>query len=168
MQKAADCRFLLSYILKKMTRPQEKYEKYIRDAFDVGVILKGINGILETIGGFFLLFLSTAHLTTIANFFMLSRALQGLIGPSKFLGALYLITHGIVKIVLVVSLLRNRLWAYPAAILVFTLFAFYQLYYLLQGYSFWLVALTILDVIVIFLTWHEWKYRVAHHEFPCP
>ena len=86
-------------------------------------------------------------------------------GPSKLFGALYLVTHGVIKIVLVVNLLRNRLWAYPAAIVVFILFGLYQTYYLLLGYSFWLLALTILDVIIIVLTWHEYRYRLRHHSF---
>lgn len=83
----------------------------------------------------------------------------------QYMSALYLVTHGIVKIALVAGLLRNRIWAYPAAIAVFTLFGLYQIFYLFQAYSFWLLALTVLDAIVIALTWHEWKYRRKHHEF---
>ena len=45
-------------------------EKHTRDFFDASVIMKGINGILETVGGFVLLFLSTARLDAITNFFL--------------------------------------------------------------------------------------------------
>lgn len=116
-------------------------KKYIHKAFTVGVAVKGVDGVLETVTGSALLFLNPAHANAV------------------FLLASYLLTHGIVKIVLVAGLLRNRLWAYPAAIAVFTLFGLYQIYYLLQAYSVWLLALTLLDAAVILLTWHEWEYR---------
>jgi len=138
-------------------------EKYLREAFDIGVILKGVNGVLETVGGFALLFLNPAYVGAVLNFFA-NQEFISLTARAQFFGALYLITHGVVKIVLVAGLLRNRLWAYPAAIAVFTLFGLYQAYYLLQEYSLWLLALTVLDVIVILLTWHEWNYRSKHHE----
>ncbi len=138
-------------------------EKYLREAFDLGVILKGLNGVLETVGGLALLFTSPAHVAVILNFFS-GKEFFSLAASAQYFSALYLLTHGIVKIVLVVELLRNRLWAYPAAIAVFALFGLYQLYYLLQVYSFWLLALTVLDAIVIALTWHEWNYRVKHRQ----
>jgi len=48
------------------------------------------------------------------------------------------------------------LWAYPVAIGVFATFSVYQMYrYVIQP-SGWLIALTVLDVIVILLTWAEW------------
>lgn len=148
-------------------------EKYFRRAFDAGVILKGIDGVLETVGSFVLFFASPAQLTALVSFFTaqeliedpkdaianaLSHFFQNFTGPTKYFGALYLLTHGIVKIVLVAGLLRNRLWAYPAAIAVFTFFAVYQLYYLTVQYSIGLTALTVLDVVVILLTWHEYRY----------
>lgn len=155
-------------------------EKYVRDVFDVSIILKGIEAILETVSGFILFFVSTTQLNAVVNFFTqaelvedphdaianyLTHTFQSLAGPTKFFGAMYLIAHGIVKVGLVAGLLRNRLWAYPAAIVIFVLFGLYQLYYLLQGYSFWLTALTVLDAIVIALTWHEYRYRKAHGLF---
>ena len=134
-------------------------EKYLREAFDVGVILKGIDGILETVGGTALFFLSTSQVSAVLYFFTRSD-FAAFVASAKYFAALYLLTHGVVKIVLVVELLRNRRWAYPAAITVFTLFGLYQIYYLIaQEYSWWLLALTVLDAAVIWLTWHEWRYR---------
>ena len=42
--------------------------------------------------------------------------------------AFYLLSHGIIKRVLVIGLLRERLWAYPASFAVFGAFIAYQLY----------------------------------------
>lgn len=155
-------------------------EKYLRDFFDASVILKGVDSIIEIVGGFVLLFVSTARLDAVANFFLqaelvedphdaianfLNNTFHTLAGPEKIFGAIYLLVHGAIKIVLVTELLRNRYWAYPAAIIIFIIFGIYQTYYLFISYSFWLLALTVLDVIVIILTWHEYRYRLRHHSF---
>ena len=53
---------------------------------------------------------------------------NGLTGDAVLFGAIYLLIHGLVKIVLVVALLLNKLWAYPWMIAVLLLFIGYQLY----------------------------------------
>ena len=70
----------------------------------------------------------------------------------------FLIVHGIVKLALVGGLATNRLWSYPAAILVFAGFTIYQLYQLSQQYSFFLEIVTILDGIVILLVIAEYMH----------
>jgi hypothetical protein len=49
-------------------------------------------------------------------------------GRVLLFGAVYLSAHGIVKIVLVIALLLNKLWAYPWMIVVLVLFIGYQSY----------------------------------------
>ena len=71
--------------------------------------------------------------------------------------AIYLLSHGVVKAVLVVGLLRGRLWAFPWAIGVFAAFAIFQIYRYFVQPSGWLIALTVLDVFVIALSWAEWQ-----------
>jgi uncharacterized membrane protein len=152
-------------------------EKRIREIFYLGVILKGIDGVIETIAGFALLFIGHAQLGAIVTFFTreelledphdtianyLTHGFQTFSGASQRFGALYLLVHGVVKMALVVGLLRNRLWAYPAAIAVFTALGLYQTYYVVVDRSLLLTVLTILDVIIIFLTWHEYRYRKQH------
>jgi len=67
------------------------------------------------------------------------------------------LSHGVIKAVLVYALLKDKLWAFPWAIGVFTAFGIYQIYRYVVQPSGWLIALTILDVIVIALTWLEWQ-----------
>ena len=62
-----------------------------------------------------------------------------------------------IKVFLVVSLFLGRLWAYPTAIAIFALFIVYQMYRYYLDPSLAMVALTILDVIVIVLTWFEYR-----------
>jgi uncharacterized membrane protein len=59
--------------------------------------------------------------------------------------------------VLVASLFRERLWAYPAAIIAFTLFIVYQMYRYVLEPSAAMLGLSVLDVIVIALTWLEYR-----------
>ncbi len=61
------------------------------------------------------------------------------------------------------ALLRGKLWAYPWAIGVFAAFGVYQIYRYFISQSGWLIALTVLDAIVILLTWFEWR-RVRNNK----
>ena len=85
--------------------------------------------------------------------------LYPLLSHTHSFAAVYLLTHGLIKLFLAVGLLREKLWAYPAAIAVFVLFVIYQLYRFVFSHSSFLMLLTIFDIAVIYLTWHE--YRVV-------
>ncbi len=145
-------------------------EKNIRKAFKVSLFLKGFSSIVEIIGG--ILFLFTGSVTSIVSFLIHSELVED---PTDFIankiqhflpyfsahaqlfGALYLLSHGIIKIFLVVNLLRGKLWAYPATITVLSIFIIYQIYRLIYSYSLTLILLTIFDILIIGLTWHEYK-----------
>jgi hypothetical protein len=43
----------------------------------------------------------------------LLRTAHGLTGPAVLFGTVYLLAHGLVKVILVTALLKNQLWAYP-------------------------------------------------------
>jgi uncharacterized membrane protein len=149
-----------------------RYNRVIHTTFRVGVIAKGIDGFLEIIGGVLLLllrpetigeliFLLTEHeLSTdprdiIANYLL--RSAGHLSGTAKLFGSLYLLSHGIIKILLVISLLNRKLWAYPAAIIFFIVFIVYQLYRYSFGHSPWLIVLSAFDAAVVALTWEEYR-----------
>lgn len=151
---------------------ESKKDKLLDLFFKVGVIIKGIDGFFEIIGGFIFIFVSsqsinriilwlTQHELTedpgdlIANWSV--QWAQGLSVNAKIFGAIYLFTHGIIKIVLVLSLLRQKLWAYPTAIIIFFVFILYQIYRYFYSPSLGLIALTVLDAIVIILTWREYR-----------
>jgi len=141
-------------------------------AFEVGVILKGLNGLLELVGGALLLAfppsaiekfivgltsneLSRDPHDVIATH--LRQAAHSLSANDQLFAAIYLLSHGVIKAVLVYALIRDKLWAFPIAIGVFTAFGVYQMYRYFISASGWLIALTVLDVIVILLTWFEWR-----------
>ena len=68
---------------------------------------------------------------------------DGLTGSAVLFGAVYLLLHGAVKVVLVIALLLNKLWAYPCMIVVLLIFIGYQLYRIALQPSVGLVALTV-------------------------
>ncbi|MCU6481236.1 putative membrane protein [Arthrobacter silviterrae] len=139
--------------------------------FAIGIILKGLDGVLELVGGAFLLFVAPAQINQLAilvtqpeltddpNDFIANHILQGASGLTNhvvFFTALYLLAHGVVKVVLVTALLLDKLWAYPWMIGVLVIFILYQFYQLSVTPSLGLVALTVFDILIVVLTWHEY------------
>jgi uncharacterized membrane protein len=92
----------------------------------------------------------------VANYLLHSA--QHLSVGAKTFAAIYLLAHGVIKLWLVIGLLRERLWYYPIAIAVFVGFIAYQVYRYALHHSALLLVITALDVVVIALTWHEWRY----------
>lgn len=66
------------------------------------------------------------------------------------------------KLALVAGLLLRKLWAYPSTIVVLGLFILYQLYRYTQTGGVGLLLLTLLDGVVVALTWHEYKLMRRH------
>jgi uncharacterized membrane protein len=144
--------------------------------FEVGIILKGLDGALEVIGGFLLLVLSPATIdrvtTTLTQHELsedpndllathLLKTAHGLTGSAVLFGAVYLLAHGLVKVVLVAALLKNQLWAYPWMVAFLGLFIVYQLYRLSLKPSDGLTALTIFDAVIAWLTYREYRKQLA-------
>ena len=126
-------------------------------AFEIGVILKGLNGLLELIGGSLLLvFPPSAIREFIVHLSHNPGIAQHISLQDERFAAMYLLAHGVVKGVLVYALLRESLWAFPLAIGVFAAFGVYQIYRYVVEPSTWLIALTVLDVAVILLALAEW------------
>jgi uncharacterized membrane protein len=125
-------------------------------AFEIGLILKGLNGLLELIGGTLLLLFPPSVIQRLVVDLTHNELSRVSVGAKAF-AAIYLLSHGVSKAVLVYALLKDKLWAFPSAIGVFSAFGIYQIYRYFVEPSGWLIALTVLDVIVILLTWLEWQ-----------
>lgn len=69
--------------------------------------------------------------------------------------AVYLVLHGVAKLVLAVAILRGKLWACQWMIGVLLAFITYQVYQAVVAQGTALVSLTIIDMLIVFLTWHE-------------
>jgi|HubBroStandDraft_4_1064222.scaffolds.fasta_scaffold351000_1 uncharacterized membrane protein len=84
------------------------------------------------------------------------RAFQQFAAGGKHFASLYLLSHGLVKIVLIVALFRNKLWAYPTMIVTLSAFVFYQSYRFVLTHSLFMIFLTLFDIVVIAMTWLEY------------
>jgi len=144
----------------------------VQIAFDIGIFFKGLDGVLEIVGGLLLFVVSPETITGIVTILtqhelsvdphdivatQLVRLAHDLSTSTQVFAAVYLLSHGVIKVVLVASLFRQQLWAYPAAIVVFVLFIAYQLYRYALAPSTTMIVLSVLDVIVIVLTWLEYR-----------
>jgi uncharacterized membrane protein len=152
-------------------------EKRIHQVFVMSVLLKGLHALFEIAAGLALYFTSTAaivgsisrwstraiaeekhdwiasHLLRFAETFSVQQ--------HDFF-SFYLLSHGIVKIVLVYGLLKEKLWAYPASFVVFGAFIAYQLYRFSFTHEIALIALSIFDLFVILLAVHEYRLLRKH------
>ena len=153
--------------------------------FKIGLVLKGLDGVLEVAGGILLLFLSPQaieHLVRVLTAHELSEDPHDLVaryllhtashlnhGTALF-GAIYLLSHGAAKIVLVALVLRDKLWAYPWLIGLLLAFIAYQLYQITAvHFSAGLTALTVFDAFLVWLTWREYRAkRAMRHQAAAP
>ena len=156
-------------------------QKSITRFFRISIVLKGLHALFEILGG---TLLYVIHPDTIQKFVSrltqnelledrrdliastLQRAAEHLSIGAKTFAAFYLLSHGVIKLLLVIELLRNRLWAYPASLAMFGVFIVYQLYRYSHTHSIVLIILTVFDLLVMWLIWRE--YRIVRRQNQAP
>jgi uncharacterized membrane protein len=156
-----------------MNWPQSPLKKLQQGTFRVGITLKALDGLLESLAGGVLLVKPTAlrnlslTLWTFGHFrhphHVGGRFVEQLGTTDPIFASLYLLSHGFVKVVLAIALWMNRMWAYPAAICVFGAFVVYQIIRLQHVYSIGLLLLTISDLVIIWLTALEYRDQKRLH-----
>ncbi|WP_407358234.1 DUF2127 domain-containing protein [Microbacterium sp. LTA6] len=158
--------------------PESPDHTLLDRVFDVSITLKGIVGIAELVGGFALFFVNpemirqslgwlTAHLlvghdhSPIAMWF--DHLADNLGTDATIFAAVYLILHGVIKVVLVWALLKQQLWAYPWMIVALVVFIIYQVYEILVHFTWAMVVLTLFDLFIVALTLREWQLHRESH-----
>jgi uncharacterized membrane protein len=152
-------------------------EKRIHQIFVASVLFKGAHALVEIVGGVALYMISTDKIVAVINRFSRDQLVDD---PHDWVGtqlldfartfsvaqhnfyAFYLLSHGLIKSVLVIGLLREKLWAYPASFAVFSAFIAYQLYRYSFTHDIGLILLSIFDAFVIYLAWHEYRLLKRH------
>jgi len=153
-------------------------ERSIHQVFELGVLLKGAHAVIECIGGLALALIAPGTIAALVNTWtqdeliedpndriashLLAWAQDFSVATQHFY-AFYLLSHGVVKVLLVVGLLRGKLWSYPASLVALIVFIAYQLYRFSYTHSAGLIALTLFDLVMIWLIWHEWRVVRLHH-----
>ena len=152
-------------------------EKRIHQIFVASVAFKGIHALIEIVSGIALYFVSTETIVAAINRWSYDELLEEKhdwvanhlldfartfsVAEHNFY-AFYLLSHGLIKAVLVIGLLREKLWAYPASFAVFGAFIAYQLYRYSFIHDFGLILLSIFDAFIIFLAVHEYRLLRKH------
>ena len=148
-------------------------EKQIHLFFKIGVWSKVIDGTLEMIAGFALLFASPESLRNLVGWltqgelqedptdFVATHLVEfchQLSISTKHFASAYLLVYGITKMGLGAGLLRGKLWSYPIALAVLGVFLCYQGYRFSHNHSVGLGLVSVLDLIVIVIIWRDYGY----------
>lgn len=154
--------------------PQSEHTVY--ELFKWSIILKGLISLGEVLLGAALLFVP-AHLIIFlvqgAGTWLSGHAdnaialkavaeLTAFSAGSAFFVALYLLTRGLIKCGLIVALLKNKLWAFPATLVVLVLLLIYQGYEIYTKGSIFVIAISLFDLIVVYFIWREWNIVKQH------
>jgi len=164
-------------ILMENVKKSIKSKDFIHIGFELGLLIKGIDGLLEILGGFLLLYLNPSRLSSLTILLtrhelsedpkdMVANALirfsQSFSISTQYFGVLYLISHGVIKCFLIILLWQKKLWAYPLTIVSLVLFIAYQMYRYSISQSAFLLLLTAFDIIMIVLTFIEYRRMKVH------
>lgn len=149
--------------------------------FDIAIAVKGIDGAVQLVGALALALIPPAAIEGIAHAVVtrdllgdpdgflarhLSLAARDFVdGSTRTFAIVYLLLHGVVKLVLVVALYRKLVRVYPVAVLVLGAFVAYELLRASHTHSVLLVVFAVLDVVIIVLVLREYRElrgRPAH------
>jgi len=140
--------------------------------FDIGLILKSLFAAGEVLGGIAMTFVTPEKLNRLIAWITAGESSEG---PHDWLvnylitfghrftldaqqfASFYLLSHGLVKLVVLFLLWKKKLWAYPLSIAVFVGFIIYQMVRFANSYSIMMLFLTFLDMVMIFLTIMEYR-----------
>lgn len=152
-------------------------ERRIHQLFEVSILLKGLHALIECASGLALWLIGNDTIVGLAHWltqeelfedpkdFVATHILafaQGFSIETKHFYAFYLLSHGMVKLLLVAGLLKGKLWSYPASLIVLGLFIAYQVYRYSYTHGVGLIVLTVFDVLVMGLIWHEYMVVRRH------
>ncbi len=162
-----------------MERSGKKSRRRIDLLFNAGLLIKAISAFIEVSAGFLAMF-ATQHFILhslafftqdeliedpkdgFANYIM--HSVNHFTSGGKLFVVSYLLSHGLVKLLLVIGLYMKKLWAYPLSLAVLGLFIAYQVHRYFITHSVLLVILTIFDVFIMWLIWKEYRFMQVKTE----
>jgi uncharacterized membrane protein len=144
----------------------------LHDSFRVGITMKGLDGLLETLAGLLLLVARPELLAHIVqsignsnwlwdvNGYIADHLLQAserLSSGGKMFAAVFLLAHGLAKVILVVGLWFDKMWSYPLMMGVMSAFIVFQMHRFERTHSATMLIFSVFDALVIYLTWREYR-----------
>ena len=138
-------------------------EKRIHQLFQVTVALKGLHGIIEIVGGIALALFSTdSVLRLLYRWDRHEWVTRHFSTGEHHYYVWFFLSHGALNLALAIGLLLEKLWAYPAAMVVLVLFIVLQLHRFTHVHDPGLIFFSLLDVVVIALAVHEYRLLRKH------
>lgn len=146
--------------------------------FDIGLILKCINGGIEILGGLLVILVPRTLIVKIVTavtggelasdpndtiaMYLRTLAHSFAVHTHYFI-ALYLVLHGTIKIILVIGIFSGKRIAYPIFIVVLGIFGAYEAYRGIAYHEVLLQFLAVFDIALLALTSYEYRHRYPHH-----
>lgn len=146
--------------------------KVFHELFEVSVILKGMYGCIEVALGFIIVFVNRRFVSNFLVYLFqgVDEEPRGLAGhvynfshhisaSTELFTGIYFLVYGVIKLVLVYGLLKEELWAFPAALFFMTAFMGYEIFRVSHTHSLILAGIIVIDIATIYLVWREWRVR---------
>ncbi len=156
------------------TEERKQDERDILWLFDLGLILKAINGAIEVVAALVVAFIPRTLVVQLVNFVtageltedrsdIVSQALRT-VGhyfavSNGFIVAAYLFLHGIIKVALVLGIFAGKRLAYPLFMLALGVFGAYEAYLGIMRNELLLGLLGAFDFVLLLLTFYEFRKR---------
>jgi uncharacterized membrane protein len=148
-----------------------KTRSFAHIAYLVTIAVKGADGIIETVLGLLLAITGPQRLYSLVLHFTtpelennpgnkaaaaVQHGAAGLAHASASFAIAYLLTHGVLKSGISISLLLGQRWIFAPACVILTGFILYMGYHATQHFSWWLVGFAGFDLLTLALVMNEW------------
>lgn len=142
--------------------------------FEAGTLIKALDGIAEFALGLFFFFASAQAVNGLIfsltgdelteqprDFFVqfLFHSWSGFSASTQEFWAIIFVGNGIIKLLLVLALFKEKYNAYPYIAAAFAALAAYQIYHIIGSPSLILSLITLFDILFILLVIQEYRYR---------
>ncbi len=148
--------------------------------FRISIALKFIDGILEVFASLLLSIFTSQVIASIVqiifahelandpNDFIANYLIQTSLNISnnaQLFAAIFLLIHGLIKIILSLGLWYEKVKFYPISAFVLTALIIYQTYRFTHTHSIILFLLTLIDILIVILIWVEYTRLKNKKEF---
>ena len=162
-----------------LSKPSSQVTSLAHLAYLITIAIKGIDGAIETVLGlliwaggadrfhtFLLGFTAPELMEAPSGAFMqlLRSGAAQLMDSSVGFVVLYLLAHGVLKVVLALVLLTGGgRWVYPVATTILTGFIGFMSWHLAEQWSNWVLAFALFDLFTLLLVLNEWRNERTQH-----
>jgi uncharacterized membrane protein len=139
----------------------------LRTTFVALIITNGLIGLADFVVAMLLLFRTTVvqilsrlsdSVASLSSIITKLTAMLTTMTPHAYeIAIFYFVSHAAIKLFLCWALLKNKLWAYPLAIIFFGLFSLYQLRAVISAYTFFDFLLLMFNIVVLWMVVREYR-----------